>query len=100
MSNGLTASGWANKGGTAGRHCKCGTWKAHWLSGTSKSWPDKCSVSGCTSKPTLGAHIYNPNVTGERIAPFCDGCNKLAGKFNLNGGVTLVTANKHKSCQA
>ncbi|MEZ8652215.1 hypothetical protein AB4589_18975 [Vibrio sp. 10N.222.49.A3] len=100
MSTTLPAEGWGNKKGTSNRECKCGTWKAHWLNGSGKTWPNKCSVKGCSSSPTLGAHIFNPDVTGERIAPFCDACNKQTDKFDLNDGVTLVRANKQKTCEA
>lgn len=94
----ITAEGWANKKGTSDRSCGCGTWKQHWLNNCSKSWPDKCSVKGCSNKPTLGAHVYNPNVEGERIVPMCDSCNGLDSTFDLKGGVTLVSANKSKTC--
>jgi hypothetical protein len=96
----ITADGWANKGGTSTRSCKCGTWKKHWINDSGKSWPNDCSKKGCTATPVLGAHIYNNDVSGEKIVPFCDSCNKLDGKFSLNGGVTLVSANKSNSCEA
>ncbi len=94
----ITASNWKNKGGTSDRSCNCGTWKQHWLNGSSKSWPSECSVSNCSNAPTLGAHVINSNVTGERIVPACDSCNKLSSEFNLKGGVTLVSANQSKTC--
>ena len=96
----ITADGWANKKGTSNRSCVCGTWKKHWLNGSDKSWPSDCFKKGCTSTPVLGAHIYNSSVTGERIVPFCDSCNKLEGTFSLNGGVTLISANKANTCEA
>lgn len=94
----LTCNDWANKSGTSDRECKCGSWKAHWLSQSGKNWPTQCSIDGCSSSPTLGAHIYNASETGEYIAPFCDACNKKTGKFNLKTGVTLVSANKKSTC--
>ncbi len=97
---GLPAEGWKNKGGTGSRSCKCGTWKQHWINVSGESWPEKCSVEGCTNVATLGAHIYNSDVSGERIIPACDSCNKLGGEFTLKGGVTLITANKTASCQS
>lgn len=96
---GLTATGWANKGGTGGRSCGCGSWKQHWLNCTGKSWPDACSISGCNSTPTLGGHIYNSEVMGERIAPICDSCNKLSGTFTLKGSISIPSANKAKTCE-
>ena len=94
----ITADGWKNKGGTGQRSCKCKTWKQHWINNSGEAWPDKCSIRGCTNSATLGAHIYNPSVEGERIVPACDSCNKLENEFSLKGGVTLVLANKSKTC--
>jgi hypothetical protein len=65
---------------------------------TGKSWPSTCSIEGCTNKATLGAHIYNPNVSGEQIVPACDSCNKLSDEFSLKGSITLVSANKQDTC--
>ena len=81
----ITAMGWKNKKGTSNRSCKCGSWKQHWINNSGKAWPDKCSISGCDNKATLGAHIFNINcnVSGEYIVPACDSCNKLDGEFNL-----------------
>ncbi|KUO52321.1 MAG: hypothetical protein APF76_04615 [Desulfitibacter sp. BRH_c19] len=95
----VTASGWKNRGGTGSRSCNCGTWKQHWINCLGKSWPNECSISGCTNKATLGAHIINSEVSGEKIVPACDSCNKLSGEFTLKGGVTLVSANKKETCQ-
>lgn len=96
---GLTASGWKNKGGTGSRSCNCGSWKQHWINVSGKSWPKKCSIQNCTNDATLGAHIINSSVSGEKIVPVCDSCNKLSGEFTLKGGVTLVSANKQDSCK-
>jgi len=95
---GITASGWKNKKGTADRACSCGTWKQHWLNFSKKSWPSACSVQSCSNSPTLGGHVINSEVTGEKIIPMCDSCNGLSGSFNLDGGVTLVSANKSETC--
>ena len=94
----ITATGWSNKNGTADRGCKCGTWKDHWVKFANMSWPSTCSVSGCSNKPTLGAHIINPLVTGEKIVPMCDSCNKLTSPFSLKGSITLPSANKSETC--
>lgn len=95
----LTASGWKNKKGTGERSCKCGSWKQHWINKSGKSWPEKCSVLGCNNSATLGAHVINSEVSGEYIIPACDSCNKLSSEFNLKGGITLVPANKQKTCE-
>lgn len=95
---GLPTGGWSNKKGTAERACKCGTWKQHWINFAKKTWPSTCSVSTCSNSPTLGAHIINPNVTGEKIAPMCDSCNNFTAIFTLSGGVTLPSANKSETC--
>ena len=96
---GLTANGWKNKVGTGNRSCNCGSWKNHWVNCSGKEWPNECSVARCSNSATLGAHIFNANVEGEHIAPFCDACNKLNGEFDLKGGITLISANKQKSCK-
>lgn len=98
---GLRTDGWKNKNNTGERSCKCGTWKKHWLNFSKKEWPEKCSVEGCNSKPTLGAHIFNhyDNTKKEYIAPFCAECNAKQEMFNLKGGVTLVPANKSETCE-
>lgn len=95
----LKAEGWKNKKGTSNRSCNCGSWKQHWINCSGKSWPAKCSISGCTNTATLGAHIINSDVSGEYIVPACDSCNKLDSEFNLKGGITLVSANKQKTCE-
>ena len=96
----ITATGWKNKSGTSVRSCKCGTWAQHWVNYANKPWPSECSVLGCSNSPTLGAHVINPGVTGERIVPMCDSCNGLAGSFTLKGGVTLPSANTAETCGA
>ena len=95
----MISTGWKNKVGTAERACKCGSWKNHWIKFSGKSWPSTCSVSGCNNKATVGAHVYNKNVSGEKIIPACDSCNKRADAFSLKAGVTLVSANKSETCE-
>ena len=95
----MTCKNWRNKIGTSGRNCRCGSWKQHWINFSGQKWPTTCSVDGCYSFPTLGAHIYNNEVSGEKIVPMCDACNKLTGSFNLKGGITLVSANKNETCE-
>ena len=94
-----TAKNWKNKSGTGIRNCKCGTWKQHWINFSGKEWPESCSVSGCSNKATLGAHVINAEVSGERIVPMCASCNSLTGYFNLKGNITLVRANKSETCE-
>lgn len=95
----ITAKNWKNKKGTSGRSCNCGSWKQHWINNSGKSWPSTCSIDGCNNSATLGAHVINSNVSGEKIVPACDSCNKLDGEFDLKGGVTVVSANKSESCE-
>lgn len=94
----LPATGWKNKNGTGVRACRCGSWKQHWLNFSGESWPDFCSVKGCMNAPTLGAHVFNGAVSGERIVPMCDSCNKISGEFSLKANVTLVSANRSETC--
>lgn len=95
----ITANGWKNKKGTSDRSCNCGSWKKHWTNQSSKPWPAKCSVSGCDNAATLGAHVINSDVSGEYIVAACDSCNKLSSEFDLKGGITLISANKQKTCE-
>lgn len=95
----VTCENWKNKNGTADRACSCGTWKQHWINFSRKSWPDVCSVYGCTNKPTLGAHVINSEVSGEQIVPMCGSCNKLTKYFDLKDKTTLVSANKSETCE-
>lgn len=95
----ITATGWSNKGGTGERACKCGTWKQHWINFSRKVWPSTCSIKGCSNAPTLGAHVKNQSVAGERIVPMCDSCNKLSGTFTLKGSITVPSANKSETCE-
>jgi hypothetical protein len=94
----VTAIGWKNKRGTSSRSCRCGSWKQHWINNSNKPWPDICSIDGCNNAATLGAHVINTNVVGEKIIPACESCNKLTSEFNLKGGITLVSANKSETC--
>ena len=96
---GLTATGWKNKIGTGTRNCKCGSWKEHWINYSGKTWPDQCSVVGCENNAILGAHVINPNVSGEKIIPMCDSCNKKVDDFSLKVNTTTVTANKTETCE-
>ena len=95
----VTGIGWKNKVGTSDRTCKCGTWKQHWINNASKTWPRNCSISGCANTATLGAHIINKSVDGEKIIPSCDACNKLSNEFDLVDGTILVSANKSETCE-
>lgn len=95
----VTANNWKNKGGTGDRKCKCGSWKAHWKNNTTKSWPSKCSISGCDNSSSLGAHVINSDVSGEWIIPACSSCNQKESEFDLKGEITLVSANKSNTCE-
>ncbi|HUI46972.1 MAG TPA: hypothetical protein VL122_13425 [Nitrospirota bacterium] len=94
----ISTTGWSNKGGTADRACSCGTWKQHWINFSEKAWPASCSVERCSNLPTIGGHVINPSVDGERIVPMCDSCNKLSGTFTLKGGVSVPSANQSQTC--
>jgi len=95
---GLPVNGWKNKNGTGERDCKCGSWKNHWINFSGKKWPDECSVDGCKKKPDLGAHVINPDVSGEKIVPMCDSCNKKTEAFSLKS-ITVVSANTTETCE-
>ena len=93
-------NGWSNKRGTSDRACNCGSWSQHWLNYTNprQSWPMQCSVNGCSSRATLGGHIINPQVAGEKIVPLCNSCNGLSVPFNLKNGIQLPSANTSETC--
>ena len=95
----MVIKNWKNKNGTGERTCACGTWKQHWLNYSNRKWPSSCSVSGCTNQPTLGAHIINSSVSGEKIVPMCVSCNNKTGFFDLKSTEILVDANKSKTCE-
>lgn len=90
---------WSNKKGTSGRSCSCGSWKDHWLNFSYRPWPQFCSVSGCSSAPALGAHVFNSSINGEKIIPMCSSCNGLTTTFTLRENVKLVSANKSETCE-
>lgn len=96
----LPTTGWKNKGGTAERSCKCGSWKEHWLRFTGEEWPSWCSVVGCLNTAEVGAHVINPASDIEWIVPFCKDCNgqPTTTVFTLETGVNLVPANQSKTC--
>ena len=100
VETGFVETGWKNKRGTAGRICFCGSWAQHWVNFSNKSWPERCSVFGCSESPTLGSHIWNPKVLGEWIVPMCDSCNKSKDAFDLKANLKFVSANKSRSCEA
>ena len=94
----MPSKNWKNKKGTGDRSCKCGTWKQHWINRSGKDWPTFCSVNGCINKATLGAHVINSKVSGEKIVPMCESCNKLTDEFDLTNGTTVVSANVSETC--
>ncbi len=91
----VTSEGWSNATNTSNESCICDSWKDHWIKHSKKSWPTECSVKDCTETPTLGAHVKNPAITGNRIVPMCDGCNQLTGTFSMPG-VTFTNADTDK----
>jgi hypothetical protein len=95
----IIAENWKNKNATGGRNCNCGSWNQHWINNSGISWPSKCSLEGCNNSATLGAHIINSSVSGEKIVPACDSCNKLESEFDLKVGITVVSANKSATCE-
>ncbi len=95
----IPTAGWFNKGGTADRTCVCGSWQQHWVNFARKPWPVQCSVEGCNCRPTVGGHVVNPSVEGERIVPLCNSCNGLTTTFSLKGGIAVPSANKAETCE-
>jgi hypothetical protein len=94
-----TANNWRNVNGSGDRTCPCGTWKKHWENFSNHSWPDKCAIKECNSKPILGAHVYHLDVSGEKIIPACNECNQLVGKFTLKPETKFAAANTSETCE-
>lgn len=94
----VSTNNWKNKASTSDRICKCGSWQEHWINFSKNSWPRECSISNCKNKATLGAHVINSSIKGERIIPTCASCNKLSGEFRLKNGEILVLANHSETC--
>ena len=95
----LPREGWKNKNGTAERACNCGSWRDHWLKFSKAGmWPQICAVDGCNNIAEVGAHVYHPQVGGERIAPMCRSCNKAVDAFTLKGRTPLPLANVSETC--
>lgn len=95
----LTADNWKNKRGTKERDCRCGSWKQHWINMSGEAWPSLCCVAGCTNPASVGGHIINPDVSGEYIVPMCESHNGVDCSFDLKGDITLVSANKSRTCE-
>jgi hypothetical protein len=95
----IPSTGWSNKKSKVERLCKCGTWKQHWINEAEKPWPATCSIQGCPNKPTVGAHITNTAIAGEKIVPMCDSCAAAIGTFTLKGEVTVPSGNKAITCE-
>ena len=95
---GLPNKNWKNKRGTGERTCRCGSWEQHWINYSHKHWPSECSVLGCSNEPTVGAHVINADVEGERIVPMCKVCNNRTDYFALKGNVACVPANRSETC--
>ena len=84
----LPDTGWSNVIGTSTKSCPCGSWKDHWRKHSGVPWPSTCIVVGCSQQATVGGHVKNAVVSGNRIAPICDGCNKRQDSFSLAGTLT------------
>jgi hypothetical protein len=94
-----------NENGTSKRsNCKCGTWITHWESLSSLK-AGTCSVEGCSSAGTEGAHITRPNSkfkdyqTHSFIVPMCKTHNGKHGEvLKSKSGITFVWANVEETC--
>ncbi|MCK5717034.1 MAG: hypothetical protein KAH77_06040 [Thiomargarita sp.] len=84
--------------------CSCqGGWLGHWRTGAG-SQRETCSVAKCSNEATVGAHVIFIDKRRSKewwIAPFCHTCNhpNMTGPITLNRRITLVSANKSKSCE-
>lgn len=94
----IPQGGWKNKPKTGTLECKtCHTWIRHWESFSGKDRPSECSIVGCNSTATEGAHVYNTGHVGTWIVPTCHVCNTgLEHTFELKMGTVLVNPHTHK----
>ncbi len=95
-----------NANGTSDRECECGSWIEHWEN-FSKKPASTCSVDGCNSKATVGAHITRPKANNEDykthhyIVPMCSSHNGKHGQeFRSKENTTFVWANVVETCGA
>lgn len=86
-----------NINGTSKNRCNCGSWLKHWenYSGTPAIF---CSVFGCNSSATVGAHVQIANSFIDKwyIVPMCQLHNSLSGQLEVSG--TLISANVNETC--
>ncbi len=94
----ISTKEWSNKNGSGDQTCTCGTWEEHWLNFSNESWPESCSVEGCLNSATVGAHVINPQIFGERIVPMCGLCHQSRGSFNLKTNIAVPSAVTEKTC--
>ena len=86
-----------NLKGTGDKKCNCDSWAHHYVRGGG-NWPETCRRVGCTEKAAVGAHILVSVLTGTWIAPLCNACNKIEGRFEIYSQTKLVSANVSKTC--
>lgn len=86
--------GWENRGGNAPAPSKYGTWKNYWCEVSGEEWPIFTAVQGSLEKAEVGAHMYNPNVSGIWIVPLSNRQNGKNGTFTLRENTIVVTANQ------
>lgn len=90
-----------NINGTSKHKCKCDSWIKHWEK-FSKQTADKCSVKGCSSAATDGAHVQKSGGTNSwYIVPFCHTHNTSPKNTVLelkDDSKQFVSANVSETC--
>lgn len=92
---------WQNATDTADESCFCGSWKKHWERYSGRTWPHLCSVSGCTNRAEVGAHVKRPFVNNQVwIIPMCSECNNPYNTsfFTIKQGTNPVPADPKLTC--
>ena len=88
-----------NISGTSDKTCKCESWLSHWerFSGRNSFL---CTVLGCFSAATLGAHVQKSGSLDQKhyIVPFCSSHNSSTSVIELERDTMLVSANVAETC--
>jgi hypothetical protein len=95
----ITVKNWKNKKGADEMHCKCNSWKQHWMCTNGEIWPNKCSFEGCDNNTKLGTYVINTNLLAERIIPVLKSCTKRENGFHLKIEVSVSATNTPPNCE-
>ena len=88
---------------TSDKPCSCGSWLKHWEKFSALSFA-YCSVSSpnCMNKDLVGAYVRKVDSDDKKwyIVPLCSAHSKDAGILEISDNITLIPANKSKTCES